>query len=288
MNKLPINRTSLTSTLVLSTVALSLSVGTVYAITPGQGQGNNNTQGTGMTKTGTTNPATTDQRSTGVTGVNTMPSGNGQTAVPDQHLTNIQSRGDSEIGTRNTTLSGLLNLISSSTKLSAADKTYLTAEVNTTIAGLAAISSTLKQETTATNAQTDVKNIFSEFRVYAFLVPKIHIISVADGQQLTEAKIAIIATKLQTRITAAKTAGKDVTALQAKLDDLNAKVTAAQAISVAVEQAVLPLEPSDYNSDHTLLKGYHTQLKTAHTDNTAALADAQFIASGLKTIAATK
>ena len=37
-----------------------------------------------------------------------------------------------------------------------------------------------------------------------------------------------------------------------------------------MEQKVIALQPTDYNSDHTVLGGYRTQLQAAHSDNVAA------------------
>ena len=120
--------------------------------------------------------------------------------------------------------------------------------------------------------------------MYALVAPKIGLIKVADDQQATETKLIALSQKLQTRITAAQQAQKDVTSLQNQLTDLNAKVAAAQAISTKVESSVIGLQPTDYNSDHAVLSGYNDQLKTARSDNQAAIADAKSIINSLKTL----
>jgi hypothetical protein len=196
----------------------------------------------------------------------------------------IISKGDQEITRRLTTLSSLTSKINAATKLTASDKTTLTNEVNSTISGLTTLKSQLDAETTVAAAKIDVANIYSEYRVYALVAPKVGLIKVADDQQVVESKLTALSTKLQARITADQTAGKDVTALQADLTDLNAKVSASQTISSNIESSVINLEPTDYNSNHAVLTGDSAQLKNAHTDNVAASTDAKNIITGLKAL----
>jgi hypothetical protein len=66
------------------------------------------------------------------------------------------------------------------------------------------------------------------------------------------------------------------------LSDIQNQTQAAHAISSNIESVVVNLQPSDYNSNHAILSGDNTQLKTAHADNQAAYADAKNIVSGLK------
>ena len=201
-----------------------------------------------------------------------------------QTLQNIISKGDEEITRRLVTLGTLTSKINAATKLSASDKATLSSEVSNTITGLNTLKTQLDSETTLSAAKTDVSNIYSEYRVYALVAPKVGLIKVADDQQAVEAKLAAMAPKLQDRITADQKAGKDVTSLQADLTDMTTKTSAAQSISSNIESTVINLEPADYNSNHSILLGDNTQLKTAHSDNEAALTDAKNIVAGLKSL----
>jgi hypothetical protein len=117
------------------------------------------------------------------------------------------------------------------------------------------------------------------------IVPKVALVKTADSQQVVEAKLTTLAQKLQARISTAKTNGKDVTTLQSELSDMTTRINSAQVISSAIQQKVLTLlQPSDYNSDHTILSGDSAQLKTAHSDNEAAYTDAKNIVSALKSL----
>jgi hypothetical protein len=200
------------------------------------------------------------------------------------NLTTIQSRGAEEIIRRLKTLNTLQAKISSATHISSSDAAYLTAEVNAEISGLTALQTKLAADTTCATARADAESIINEYRVYLLVVPKVELIKTADDQQTTDAKLASLSTKLQARITADKNEGKDVTSLQIDLNDMNNQTKNSLTLSSTVEAAVLPLQPSDYNTDHNILEGDYTQLKTAHGDLVTARNDASKIVSGLKSL----
>lgn len=204
------------------------------------------------------------------------------TQTEQVRLQNIITKGDQEINRRLASLNTLTSKINAATKLTGSDKATLTNEVTSTISGLTSLKSKLDADTTIEAAKTDVQSIYSEYRVYALVTPKIHLIKVADDIQAVDMRLTTLASMLQSRIASDKTAGKDVSALQAKLDDMNSNISSAKAIASKIEAAVISLQPADYNSDHTLLSGDAVQLKTAHGNNQTAISDAKSIAASLK------
>lgn len=201
-----------------------------------------------------------------------------------QHLTNIKTKGAAEITRRLTSLNTVLSKINTATKLSSSDKTTSIDEVNTEITGLRTLQTQLSADTTLTSAISDAQSIISEYRVYVLVLPKIWLVKTADDQQVTQANLTTLAGKLQSRLTAEKTAGKDITTLQNDLNDMNIQITDSQKISPVVEADVIKLQPSDYNSDHTILAGDASQLSIAHGDNVAASTDAKNIITGLESL----
>jgi hypothetical protein len=214
----------------------------------------------------------------------TAASTSNQTTTQQQHLATIKQKGTAEINRRLTQLGKLNSVISSATHLTASDKSYLEAEVNTEVSGLTDLETTLNGETALAAAITDAKSIYTEYRVFALVTPKVWLVKTADDQQSVEAKLGTLEGKLQTRINIDQTAGKSVTTLQTSLSDMNTQITNSQTISSAVETAVLPLQPADYNTDTSVLSGYNTKLKTAHGDNVTAYNDAKTIVTGLKSL----
>jgi hypothetical protein len=199
-------------------------------------------------------------------------------------LTVLIERGNTEITRRLTTLSSLNAKISSAKKLSGSNAATLSSEVSSEISGLTALKTKLDADTDLTTARSDAQSVIDDYRVYALIVPKIDLVKTADDQQAAETSLTAMATKIQTRLTAAQQANKNVTSLQASLADMQSKTTVAQTISNSVEAGVINVQPTDYDSNHTVLSGDRDQLQTAASDLKAALADATALVSGLKTL----
>ena len=206
------------------------------------------------------------------------------TATDQSKLQTIISKGDAEITRRLTSLQTLQGKFGSMTKLSASDKAYLSAEVSGEVSGLTNLKAKLDAETTLSGARADAKDIFTGYRVYALVLPKTWLVKTADDQQSAEDRLTALMQKLQTKVNAAKSQGKDVTALQNDITDMQTQLANARGISSGMETKVLTLQPSDYNADHALLSGDSAQLKQAHADNKAALDDAKKIEAGLKVL----
>ncbi len=205
-------------------------------------------------------------------------------ANQQQRLQTIISKGDQEITRRLASLSTLSSKITAATKLSSSDSATLSNEVSATVSGLTNLKTQLDADTTVSSAHTDAVSIYTEYRVYALVAPKIGLVKVADDQQVIQGKLTALAQKLQARITAEQQAGKNVTALQADLTDMTNQTAAAQKISSSIESSVITLQPTDYNSNHAVLSGDNAQLKTAHSDDKAAYTDAKNIISALKSL----
>ena len=209
----------------------------------------------------------------------------GSTSTADQaKIQLIINRGNSEISRRLSTLTMLTGKINSATKLSASDQAALSSEVATEINGLTSLKTKLDADTTLSDAKTDAQSVINDYRVYALIVPKVNLIKTAADQQVAESKLSALATKLQSRISAAQVAGKNVTSLQSGLAAMNSKVSAAQTISSSIESSVIGLQPSDYNSNHSVLSGDRNQLKTAQNDIQAAVQASSTIITGLKSL----
>lgn len=196
----------------------------------------------------------------------------------------IISVGNGEIQRRLTTLNNLTTGINAAQFLSSGDKTSLSDEVSTEATDLTGLQTKLDAETTVAAATTDDLNVITEYRVYVLVVPKIYIVITADNQQATEAALTSFASNCQSLITAAQNAGKNVTTLQSELSNLNSEVSASHSISSSMEASVIGLQPSDYNSDHTILVGDYGKLQTAQSDNETAINDANELLSGLQSL----
>jgi hypothetical protein len=216
--------------------------------------------------------------------VKTTAASNGATAASQTKVQLVINRGNSEISRRLSTLNKLSDKVNNTAKLTADDKASLSSEITAEIDSLNNLKTKLDADTTLSDAKTDAQAIINDYRVYALIVPKVNLVKTADDQQVAEGKLSALAAKLQTRISAVKAAGKKVTSLESELTNLNNKVSTAQAISGNIESSVINLQPSDYNSNHSVLSGDRNQLKTAQTDIQAALTTTKTIITNLKNL----
>jgi hypothetical protein len=189
----------------------------------------------------------------------------------------IISRGNTEITRRLTALGKLSSKISSATYLSSGDQATLSGDVSSEVANLTALKTKLDADTDVNTAVTDAQSIITDYRVYALVVPQVYLVKTADDQQTVESKLTGLYTKLSGLVSSSSS-----TAIQNDLKDMNTQITNAQAISSSIETKVVDLQPSDYDSDHTLLSGDRDQLKTAQGDIQAATTDAKTIIASLK------
>ncbi len=206
------------------------------------------------------------------------------TQVQQTDLDNLKTKGNAEISRRLTDLNSADKSITDTTKLSSSDQTYLENEVTSEVTGLSNLQTTLAGETTLSAARTDVQSIFSEYRVYALVLPKVRLVSGADAELSTDSKLSTLQSQIQTQITADQNAGKNVSAVQADLTTMESKTSAAQSTASSLETNVLPLQPTNYDSDHTILSGDLAQLETAHSDNVAAAQEGKTIVNALKSL----
>lgn len=197
-------------------------------------------------------------------------------------LQTIINVGNGEITRRLTTLNNLTTGINAAKYLTSSDKSSLLSELMTESGDLTSLQTKLDSETTVTAATTDDVSVITEYRVYVLVVPKVYIIISADDQQAAEAVLTTTANNFQSAITAAKNNGKDVTSLESELTALNSEISAAQAISSNMESSVIGLQPTDYNTDHSLLTGDYTKLQTAQSDNLASVNDANQMLTNLQ------
>ncbi|HEV2412961.1 MAG TPA: hypothetical protein VGS28_04145 [Candidatus Saccharimonadales bacterium] len=201
-----------------------------------------------------------------------------QTAKEQQQLTTLQSKANDEIQRRLGNLNTLYNVISLDVKMTSSDKSSLNSEVNGTISGLKSLQTTIDQATTLQAALTAAQGITTEYRVYLLVTPQIYIIRAADDQQVIESKLTTIAQKIQSHISGLSNAAS----FASTLSNMNSEISAAQSISVAVDNAVIPLNAQSYDANNSVLGGYVGQLETARADLLKAQSDALSIINQLK------
>jgi hypothetical protein len=189
-----------------------------------------------------------------------------------------------EINRRNATLNELGAKITASKVLTSSDASALSGIVGATKSGLASLAATIAAESDVTALKADIAKIATEYRVYLVVVPQVNLVSGADAVLAVQAKVADINTKLSAAIAAAKAAGKDTTEAQKDLDAMNASVAAAVALASPLPAKLLPLTAASYNAGTAgpIIAAARTDLGKARDDIKSALASAKACREALK------
>ncbi len=193
---------------------------------------------------------------------------------------NLKSRADTEITRRISSLNNLITRINQFKKLSADQKTSLTAQVQAQITSLNTLKTKIDADSDIDTLKTDVKSIVDSYRIYLLFIPKIHILAAADVELQAVDTFTDLYTKLQTRIQAAGNPAN----LTSALSDMQSKTADAKTQATNAQETVLPLTPDDYPNNKTQLEAARTMLQTGRHDLDQARLDARTIVQALKQV----
>ena len=199
-------------------------------------------------------------------------------------LAALKAFGDCEINRRLTTLTDVSAKITASKVITSSHAAALQSEISSTRSGLTSLKATIDADPVLATLKADVTRIATDYRVYVLVVPQANLVNGADAVLAAQAKVADINTKLTAAIAAAKAGGKDTTAAQTALDAMNASVTAAVGLATPLPAALLPLTPAQYNGGTAgpILGNARTALGTARPDLKNAVASAKACRDALK------
>jgi hypothetical protein len=197
-----------------------------------------------------------------------------------QNLAAIQKQAAADIARRLSSLSVAINDVTNSTAISAGDKTTLLATLNNDVTGLTALGTTIANDTTAQQALTDSKTIYTGFRVYALALPQVHFAAAADTITVTVLPKLTDAQSKLAALLAGADSGKNTPAVQALMTDLGNQITAITGATTGLSATVLAYTPAQYDANHALLSPARGSLaisrndiKTARTDIATVVAD---------------
>ena len=219
---------------------------------------------------------------------------NASSTVRDAAIDKAVNTANNEVTMRIDVLNKLSDRIQGLKNVSVTQKASIAAEVQTQSTTLNALFAKIQAEASSTMTlgstsplRMDIKSIADAYRIYMLIIPQGSLLSAADRVNTIATSLTTIAAKLQVRITAAQSAGKDVTALNASLADLTAKVADAQVQATAATTAVSGLTPDNGNatiqaSNTAALKTGRADIKTATADLQAADKDAKSIIKAIQ------
>jgi hypothetical protein len=202
-------------------------------------------------------------------------------------LSTLISKGDSAIATRIAALTDLSTRIGEMKNVSASEKTSLQANISTEIGNLTGLKATVDAATSKVTLVTDLKTITSDYRIYLLILPQGRIAAASDRITSIVSLMQQLSPKLSARITAAQTAGVNVSAAQSAYTDMQTQITAANTASQAALSETITLTPDQGNttvqaSNTAAIKDAAAKIKTATADLKAARADMTTIESAVK------
>ncbi len=194
----------------------------------------------------------------------------------------VQLAGDALIAKRVLALQAFIGRINAHARLTADQKTLLINDAQTNITNLQNWRHQLDGETTVDAARSDVHGIFTQFRIYAVVLPRDEGHAYLDVLTTVQAKFVSNEDKINQAIQAAAAKGINVTQEQAQFSDLQAKVTDASTQLNSALALIPSLTPANYPGTTATLGQYHTDLKAARVDLTSAAQDLKSIITELK------
>jgi len=189
--------------------------------------------------------------------------------IRDDAIARLKAIGNTEVDRRLATLTVLGSRISESRHLSDTDRARLTKEVNDEKAGLTSLKAKINADTDLATLRNDVHAIIVDYRVYVLVVPQVRLTTAADAVLDLSDRFTTLEGRITTRLSRAKEAGNDVSALEAALRDADAKVAAAKQLAVPLPDQLGPLTPAGYPGNRSMLLNARQALRDARTNQIA-------------------
>jgi len=137
------------------------------------------------------------------------------------------------------------------------DVSALVSTAQADITKLQALEAKIQADTTFQDAKDDAQTIFTDFRVYALVVPVDEMVVATCRTTDAANKVNALVQKLQ---------GVSDPNIAALVTDMGNQAQAALAAVNGLASTLEGYTPSDWNSDHNLLKGARQSLRTARQD----------------------
>ncbi len=144
--------------------------------------------------------------------------------VQQTQLQSVINRSNTLITNRIGFLNNLLSRLQSDTRLLADEKSSLATTVQADISGLTTLKTKIDADTSLETARADEKQIITGYYVYAMFVPKVRLLIVLDNLQTVSNNVQALVPQIQNLINTEQAQGKDVSKLQAQLNDVSAQL----------------------------------------------------------------
>jgi hypothetical protein len=166
----------------------------------------------------------------------------------------------------------LTTAVKSIARLSDADRTALSTQLQDQVNGLSSLNAQIQGDSDEATVKADAGRIVTDYRVYVLSIPKARSVVVSDIELNATDRLSKLADRLSNTIDQA--GGKDTTKAKADLASLRSKLATATSTITPLPAALLALQPAGYPGNHTTLEQTRTSLRAGR----AALAEAATLA----------
>lgn len=158
----------------------------------------------------------------------------------------LQQRGATEIDRRLASIDQMTSRVDEADAMTDAHKSGLRSQLEADKTQLADLKNKLAAETDETAVRADVQSIFGKFRVYALLVPKVHIVRSADAVDAAAGELENAAAQLDTVVARQKASGRNTADIEASLVTAHESAKTAKDVVKGVGDATMSLDPQNY------------------------------------------
>jgi hypothetical protein len=148
--------------------------------------------------------------------------------------------------------------------------------------GIQTLQSQVQQVTTCVGLRAVARSMVFDYRVYLVMTPQTHLTIVMDDETSIEGVLAGLEPKIATAIQNAQASGKDVSAAQAALADLESQVSTAQGETGGQAAQLLAQTPAGFPGNWQVFLVARTNATNARTDLRAAYTDLEHIRTDLQ------
>lgn len=205
-----------------------------------------------------------------------------KTTLGENQQQKVETKADTAVTERINALTSLKERINAIAHVSDGTKASLSASIDATIASLQSLKVKIDSDTSAASIRADAKEMITATRIYMLVIPQARIAAAADRVGVIVDMMTALNTKVQTRISIAQAAGKDLSVTTALETDMMAKLADAKIQAAAAVTASAGLTAD--NGDKTKASANEAALKTARTSLKAAEMDLKAAREDMKKI----
>ena len=160
----------------------------------------------------------------------------------------------------------------------------LLSELRASAAGLEALAGEIRSATDLEELRVLVPKIFEDYRIYAIVAPKVHLVLAADKATAVTGRMAQATESLGDILDRLEESGIDVTEATELLEEMMRLVASGAEQAGTVPGLVLGLTPADYPASTETIRAAHETLKSAGQDLRAAGQTAHEIVRFIKSV----